>query len=171
MKKVTPIHYWKLALYFLAAMIGMAAIFYISKSGKKIAREERRKVELLTEAMLQISNNSSLSEQNLECYIKVIQNNEIVPIIEVDKDDNIISYKNLDEKKADNPEYIKRELAQMKKFTAPIEISISNNASHYLYFGKPNILSDLSYFPSIQMVVILLIISGIVLDIISITIR
>lgn len=169
MKKVTPIHFWKIALYFLATWIGMASIFYVYKSGKKSAYEERKKVELLTEAMLQISNVNSSSEQNLECYFKIIENNDIVPIILVDKNDNIISYKNLNKKKTDNPGYMKRKLARMKKSTVPIEITISDDARHYLYYGKSTILNELSYITSFLMVLILLVVSGIVLDIISIT--
>jgi hypothetical protein len=169
MKKITPLYYWKIALFFLATMIGMTSIFYINRAVKEIANEERKKVELLTEAMLQISNDKSLSEQNLECYMKVIENNEIVPVIMVDKNDNIISFRNLNKKKTDKPRYIKRKLARMKKLAAPIEILISNDSMQYLYLGKSIIQNELSYFPSIQMVVILLIVSGIVLDIISIT--
>jgi hypothetical protein len=169
MKKITPTHYWKIAIYFLATWLGMVSLFYMCKSGTKIAREERKNVELLTEAMLQITNDKNLSEQNLEYYMKVIENNKIVPVILIDKNDNIISFRNLNKKKTDNPRYIKRKLARMKKFAVPIEIKVANNAMNYLYYGKSIILSVMSYLPAIQIVVILLIISGIVLDIISIT--
>jgi hypothetical protein len=168
MKKIAPLHFWKIALYFLATWIGMASLFYVYKSGKKIAREERKKVVLLTEAISEIVD-ISLSEQNLEYCMKVIENNEIVPVLMVDKNDNIIDYKNLNKKKIDNPGYIKRKLARMKKLAAPIEIIISDDTKHYLYYGKSTILNELSYITSFLIIAILLVVSGIVLDIILIT--
>ena len=146
---------WKFLLFVSAVIIGLSSLWYTSKLVKKLADEERKKVELWAEAQLQIIN-ADLSDQNLDFYVKVLQNNETVPVIVVDTSDNIIFKRNLNSKKIDSPVYIKRKLAQMKEFTAPIEIVISNEEKQYLYYSKSIILKKLTYYPYVQLGVILL---------------
>lgn len=146
---------WKFLLFISAVIIGLSSLWYTSKLVRKLADEERKKVELWAEAQLQIIN-ADFSDQNLDFYVKVLQNNETVPVIVVDTNDNIIFKRNLSAKKINNPVYIKRKLAQMKEFTEPIEIVISGNEKQYLYYSKSIILTKLTYYPYVQLGVILL---------------
>lgn len=146
---------WKFLLFISAVIIGLSSLWYTSKLVRKLADEERKKVELWAEAQLQIIN-ADLSDQNLDFYVKVLQNNETVPVIVVDTTDNIIFKRNLNVKKIENPVYIKRKLAQMKEFTEPIEIVISDEEKQYLYYSKSIILKKLTYYPYVQLGVILL---------------
>ncbi len=146
---------WKFLLFISAVIIGLSSLWYTSKLVKKLADEDRKKVELWVEAQQQIID-ANVSDQNLDFYVKVLQNNETVPVIVVDTSDNIIFKRNLSAKKIDNPSYIKRKLAQMKEFTEPKEITISANEKQYLYYSKSTILTKLTYYPYVQLGVILL---------------
>jgi K+-sensing histidine kinase KdpD len=146
---------WKLLLFVSAVIIGVSSLWYTSKLVKKLAIEERKKVELWAEAQSKITN-EELSDENLSFYVKVLQNNETVPVILVDKNDNIITYRNLNTKKTDNLRYLKRKLSQMKEMNKPIEIVLSENEKQYLYYSKSIILIQLTYYPYVQLGVILL---------------
>jgi len=146
---------WKLLLFISAVIIGVGSLWYTSKLVRKLADEERKKGELWAEAQSKITN-ESLSDENLAFYVKVLQNNETVPVILVDKDDNIITHRNLNPKKADNPRYLKRKLMNMKEQKHKIEIVLSENENQYLYYSKSIILIKLTYYPYVQLGVILL---------------
>jgi len=146
---------WKLLLFVSAVIIGVSSLWYTSKLVRKLAVEERKKVELWAEAQSKITN-EELSDENLSFYVKVLQNNETVPVILVDKDDNIITYRNLNTKKTDNLRYLNRKLSQMKEINKPIEIILSENEKQYLYYSKSIILIKLTYYPYVQLGVILL---------------
>ena len=62
---------WKFLLFISAVIIGLSSLWYTSKLVKKLADEERKKVELWAEAQLQIIN-ADLSDQNLDFYVKVL---------------------------------------------------------------------------------------------------
>jgi nitrogen-specific signal transduction histidine kinase len=146
---------WKLLLFVSAVIIGVSSLWYTSKLVRKLAVEERKKVELWAEAQSKITN-EELSDENLSFYVKVLQNNETVPVILVDKDDNIITYRNLNTNKTGNLRYLNRKLSQMKEINKPIEIILSENEKQYLYYSKSIILIKLTYYPYVQLGVILL---------------
>jgi len=66
-------------------------------------------------------------------------------------------YANLDSAKMKNPDYVSQRLEQMKK-TAPIMIDVAEDA-HYLYYDESSILQQLTYYPYIQLAIIVLFIS------------
>jgi hypothetical protein len=146
---------WKLLLFVSAVIIGVSSLWYTSKLVNKMADEERKKVELWAEAQSKITN-EELSDENLSFYVKVLQYNETVPVILVDKDGNIITQRNLNSKKAGNIKYLNRKLSQMKEMNKPIEIVLSENEKQYLYYSKSIILIKLTYYPYVQLGVILL---------------
>ena len=149
---------WKLLLFVSAVIIGVSSLWYTSKLVRKLADEERKKVELWAEAQSKITN-EELSDENLAFYVKVLQNNETVPVILVDKHDNIITYRNLNAKKTNNIRYLNRKLLQMKEQNNPIEIILSENEKQSLYYSKSIILIKLTYYPYVQLGVILLFIA------------
>jgi nitrogen-specific signal transduction histidine kinase len=146
---------WKLLLFVSAVIIGVGSLWYTSKLVGKLADEERKMGELWSEAQSKIPN-EALSDDILALYIKVLQNNETRPVILVDKDDNIIRYRNLNPKRADNPRYLRRKLMKMKEQDHKIEIVLSENQKQYLYYSKSIILIKLTWYPYVQLGVILL---------------
>jgi two-component sensor histidine kinase len=126
---------WKLLLFVLAVIIGVGSLWYTRKLVRKLADEERKKVELWAEAQSKILM-KGLSEDLMSFFMKVIKNNETVPVILVDKDDNIITYRNLNPKKADNPKYLRRKLMQMKEQKNIIEIELPPENEKELYVNS-----------------------------------
>jgi two-component sensor histidine kinase len=125
---------WKLLLFVLAVIIGVGSLWYTRKLVRKLADEERKKVELWAEAQSKILM-KGLSEDLMSFFMKVIKNNETVPVILVDKDDNIITYRNLNPKKADNPRYLRRKLMQMKEQKHIIEIELPPENEREIYIN------------------------------------
>ena len=126
---------WKLLLFVLAVIIGVGSLWYTRKLVRKLADEERKKVELWAEAQSKILM-KGLSEDLMSFFMKVIKNNETVPVILVDKDDNIITYRNFNPKKADNPKYLRRKLMQMKEQEHIIEIELPPENERELYVNS-----------------------------------
>jgi anti-sigma regulatory factor (Ser/Thr protein kinase) len=146
---------WKLFLFLFAVCIGLLSLQYTNKLVNKIAIEERKKAEMLAEALKQIIY-ANENDANLNFYASIIEDNETVPIIVVDKSDNILLTRNLDSVRMNNPRYIARKLHQMKENTEPIIISLSKDEKQFLYFHRSIILSKLSYYPYVQFGIIVL---------------
>ena len=146
---------WKFLLFIAAVSIGVSSLWYTNNLVRKLAVEERKRAELLAEAQQKFVN-AELTDKNLDFYGKVMQNNETVPVIVVDSLDNILFMRNLDSSKMDNPRYVEKKLKQMKEGGDPVIINLTPTERQFLYYSKSTILTKLTFYPFVQLGIILL---------------
>lgn len=137
-----------------AVLIGVSSLLYTNRLVRKLAAEEKKKIELWTEAQELITKEESIKQ--LGFYLKVIEGNETIPVIVVDSSDHVLFSRNLDSTKTSNPKYIRKKLKKLKQENNPIVINISDKEKQYLYFGKSTIITKLTYYPYVQLGIILL---------------
>jgi K+-sensing histidine kinase KdpD len=147
--------WWKVILLLIAISIGVSSLYYTNKLVKKLSFEESKKVELWAEATRQLGS-SDIEQKDFGFLLEVIQNNRTVPVILTDSANNIISHRNLDSVKATNEKYLKAQLELMKKEKKRIVIDISSKNKNYIYYKESYLLHQLTYYPFIQLGVILL---------------
>lgn len=145
---------WKTYLILVALCIVGASIYYTNGLAREMAEEERKKVVQFAEALeLQtITSDTAVSELAL----KTVQQNKTIPIILANEKDAIIDANNLDEQKIKNDGgYLKRKLAEFKKMHPPIVFDYGFG-KQYVYFGESHLLTQLRYFPFVQLAIIFL---------------
>ncbi len=152
---------WKLYLFLFAATIGIGSLLYTNRLVKLLADEEKKKIELWAAATRQLADLSDISEPNtpqadLGFPLQVVEYNTTIPVIIADQKDYIMYYRNLDSLKMLNPDYRKRKLEQMKSEIEPIEIELGDDIVQYVYYRNSTLLVKLTYYPYIQLGVILL---------------
>jgi signal transduction histidine kinase len=146
---------WKLFLFLFAAIIGLGSLLYTNRLVKVLAFEEMKKVELWAEATKQLAD-ISLTNQDFGFPLHVVQYNTTIPVILVDHEGNITLNRNLDSLKALNPEFLKRQFEKMKDENPPIEVDLGDGLVNYVYYRNSTLLTKLTYYPYIQLGVILL---------------
>jgi len=145
---------WKFYLLFFAILIAIGSFWFTNNLAKKLAREERKKVELWAQGMKEIANIENLDKEYSNIVIEVIENNETVPVILADEENNIISYRNIPGKKKKQEEYLHKLIKEMKKANDPISFTLSKGEKRYIYYKDSIILTQLFYFPLIQLGVV-----------------
>ncbi|HIO73620.1 MAG TPA: hypothetical protein EYN38_11005, partial [Flavobacteriales bacterium] len=143
---------WKYSLLIVAVVIGITSLWYTNQLTEKLSHEERKKVELWAEATRQLANAESSTD--LSFILKVIIDNETVPVILADADDNVISQVNLDSSKVGEEGYLEEQLAIMKSEHEPIEVAIGEDYFQYIHYKNSYLLTQLKYFPYVQLGVI-----------------
>ena len=146
---------WKLLLLVVAVVIGVLTFVVTNNLAQKLSVEERKKVELWALGMRQLSTLDN-EEKDYTFILEVIKNNETVPVILTDKEGQIISSRNLDPHKENDPKYLSRQLGKMKKDNDPIEITLLDGNKNFIYYKESILLTRLYYFPIIQFGVITL---------------
>jgi two-component sensor histidine kinase len=149
---------WKLVLLIIAIIIGVSSLYYTNILVDKLSFEERKKVELWAQATRELAD-SSKAESDPTIALEVIKNNRTVPVILTDNDDNILGSVNLDSVKCKNPAYLQLQLKIMKEQNKPILIEPGYGIKNRIYFKNSTILQQLTWYPYIQLGVILLFIS------------
>jgi hypothetical protein len=146
---------WKLVLLIFAVIIGLFTLLYTQNLVSSLKAEERKKVELWAEATRQLINSPD-NFQNQAFLYSIIENNSTVPVILTDGSDNIISTRNFDPLKIKDGRFLKRELTRMKEKIKPIVIEIGGGHINRIYYKESTILKKLTYFPYVQLSVIIL---------------
>lgn len=135
----------------MAVFIGIGSLWYTSILVNNLEAEERKKIELWAEAQKHVI--ISESNENLDFFYKVLINNETIPVIVIDSANSILFSRNF---KSENPNYLYKRLEKLKQNNEPVIITISENENQYLYYDKSIILTKLTYYPLVQLAVIML---------------
>ncbi|MCB0517232.1 MAG: HAMP domain-containing sensor histidine kinase [Chitinophagales bacterium] len=148
-------YYWKIIIIVFAALIIVFTLLYNYRLAKRLSVEERRRIELVAEAFKHIV--TAKDNDDLTFEFTSVQQNESIPIIIVDENDNVVETRNLDEDKvASDSLYVQNALAKMKNSFPPIEIVLNSQNKQYLYYSESVQLSQLRWYPYFQLGVITL---------------
>ena len=127
----------------------MGSLIYTDYLVTKLKVEERENVRMWAEATSLIS--VADTNQNVEFLSSIIDNNNTVPVILTDESDSIISARNFDAAKDEDPGYLKRALKKIKEKNKPIMINLENGHFNLIYYKDSTILTMLIYYPYIQL--------------------
>lgn len=145
---------WKASLLFGGLIIALTSLFYTNSIVNKLAIEEGKKVELVAEATQGLANIDD-NQQDISFLLRVITDNETVPVICVNEQDIVMSWRNLDSASvANNPEFLQIKLKEMKGIHPPIEIPIADGKKQYIYFENSILIDLLSFYPLMQLCII-----------------
>lgn len=142
-------------LFIAAVLIGLASLFYTNRLVKNMARQEQLKAGMLANAWSQIIN-APAEDTHLDFYAGVIEDNETIPVIVTDSQNEIIMTRNLDSKRVNNSKYLQKQLQRMKENAEPVIIPLPPSDRQYLYFNKSILLTRLQYYPYVQLGIVLL---------------
>ena len=149
---------WKIILFFFATIICIVSLSYTNKLVSDLDSEERKKIELWAEATNQLVN-SGMGPNNNILASRIMQENTTIPIILTNEVGEIIGNRNLRQRPKQEA-YLKKQLDIMMEQHEPIIIEAKMNEqvilTQYLYYKDSYILSQLRFYPLIQLVVIFL---------------
>jgi signal transduction histidine kinase len=144
---------WKIILAFAAICIVCGTIFYSNYLAKKIAKEERQKIEQWAEAV-RSNSDPTVTETNLTAKI-LAENSTDVPILLLSETDSLLDYKNVDSVKiVTDKQYFQQLLSLLKQQHAPIEWKnpLDSLQINRVYYGESKLLNQVRYYPLIQLV-------------------
>ena len=148
---------WRTALAIFAICIVSGTIFYSNYLAKKIAIDERQKVETWVEAQKTILN--ATDQANLNLSIRIATENKDIPIIETNEKDSITNSNNVDTNEiAFNKNYLQSKLYEFKQLHTPIVMLISEKpyVANLYYYGESNLQKEVRYYPIIQLFIVAL---------------
>ncbi len=145
---------WKTYLAVIALLIVSASLYYTSQLAQKLAGEEKKKVEELAGALKTLIRSNNIQETAFASNI-IAQNNTI-PLIILDDKGKITDSKNIDTLSAINPhKVVEEKLEEFRKTHKPI-IADYGTGTDYIYYGESYLLTQLRYFPYVQLAIIIL---------------
>jgi signal transduction histidine kinase len=148
---------WRTVLAVIAIAIVTGTVFYSNHLAKKIAAEEKIKIEQWAEATKDIAN-PNITEIGLAIKIQT-ENSKDIPMIQTDEKDSIMDYRNLDSIKIkEDKSYLGNKLDEFKKLNSPIvwqnpQDSLQTNR---VFYGESYLLKQVRYYPLVQLFIVAL---------------
>lgn len=143
---------WKLGFIFAAVLIAIFSVVVSDLLIKDLAREERQKMEVWSEATrVMTSENPSL---NMQLILKIIQGNTSIPVILCTEQDEVVSYNNIEIPERDPELFLRKKVKELKAKNPPIAIDMEDGSFQYLYYDDSIILKRLLIYPYAQLSVV-----------------
>ena len=144
----------KWLVFLVSLLIGSGSIWYTNLLVDELRERESRQIQLLSSALEYAATTSeNLTFINQE----IIQQNYSIPIIMVDSEGNPLEFRNIKFKKnaneRDSTKTLEKELAEMQEEYEPIHLQ---EADIRVFYRNSELLTNLKYYPYVQLVVILL---------------
>ena len=143
---------WKLGFIFAAVLIAILSVVVSDLLIKDLAREERQKMEVWSEATrVMTSENPSL---NMKLILKIIEGNTSIPVILCTDQDDVVSYNNIEIPEKDSEIFLRKKVKELKAKNPPIVIDMEDGSYQYLYYDDSIILKRLLVYPYAQLSVV-----------------
>ncbi len=143
----------KFGIFITALIIGVGFILYAGNLAKKIAVQERNKIEIWAESVKETSEMSLESEISQTLY-KILLENKTIPVILLDENLNIVTHRNLNENRINDSLYLQKKIKLMKEQNEPIVIEYLAGHKNYVYYEDSALLTNLFYYPYILILIV-----------------
>ncbi|MBK8144563.1 MAG: HAMP domain-containing histidine kinase [Bacteroidetes bacterium] len=136
----------------LAIAIATSALYYARNLTQKLAIEEKKKVELIGQAVESIAKNNTESSGLVESSI--LANNTTIPLYFTDSIGTLLGTNNIDSSLKKDAYDLK--LKEIKEAHPPIKVKLFDNDFQFIYYGESELLKQLRYFPYVLLIVLFL---------------
>lgn len=144
---------WKNFLVLIAVSIAALSLYFANNLTKKLATEEKKRVELISLALE--STVKTNGEQGNIVESKLIADNTTIPLIWTDEHQQIIDVMNLDTL-GESKDLFNQRIEALKKLHPPIVITAIQNQKQFIYYGESELLQQLRFFPYVLLVILFL---------------
>ena len=158
MKWFNNFRYVKYMLVLVAAIIAVASLFVSNGFVNKLKLEEKNKMQVWASAMGSIISAEVNEDVTLEQ--EILSSNKSIPVVLTDDTGSIIQENNIKiPANADSLTVLMERVADMRRKGNVIPIHMDGVGKQYVCYDDSHILTMLSYYPYIQLCVVLLFLS------------
>ena len=148
----------KILLVVAAIVIAAASLVVSHYLVKDLADQEKSRMELWAEAMRSLNMPDTNTDLNL--VLKVIEDNNSIPVIVIDDDQQITAFRNVkirEKNEADSLLYLKSEVQRMKKMKRFIRINLESSSDYIdVCYDESLMIKRLNVYPYIQLGVVMI---------------
>lgn len=166
---------WKWIFLFLSVVLVGFFLIVSNNLVNDLAKQERERMEiwanatkaLATVPMSTDDNGMAMQSGDIDFYLGIIEKNDNIPVLLVDEDNNILMHRNFDlPEPVDtlnpmtlspaNETFLQDKLSHLRNSRNHILIKIDDQITQHLYYEDSTLLTSMSYYPRIQLLVMIL---------------
>ncbi|MBQ8593306.1 MAG: HAMP domain-containing histidine kinase [Bacteroidaceae bacterium] len=155
MEWTNKIRHMKLGLIVMAVVIALMSLGVSHYLVRDLSQEEEQRMEIWAEAMRTLNNADENTDLNL--VLTVINGNNTIPVVVVDNNGDIQTFRNVNIEGKDTIVFLKNEALNMASSKEPIRIMLNERKKEYIdiCYDESLMLKRLASYPYVQLSVVL----------------
>ena len=156
--------YGKIAFLVVAVVVVAIFLYFFNNLVKDLSQQERERMEIWADATKEMITQQSGTD--VDFLFSIINRNHTIPVLLTDDAGNILSHSNFSLPEPidslnpmylsdANVAYLNEKLEDLRNSSNVINIEIAEGSNQYLYYEDSTLLKQLSYYPYIQLLVML----------------
>ncbi|WP_426474250.1 sensor histidine kinase [Chryseobacterium balustinum] len=133
-------------IFSLMTLVVVAIVIASTMVVNYLKKDEVKRVDILVKA-IKFQQDVTPSLEVQELLLAIYSSNTTIPVIILDKNDQIIEYKHLSKEIGDDSQKIITEAKKMEKKYPAIEIKVQGGNDQFVYYDNSKMLNNLQYFP------------------------
>ena len=149
MKRTLSPYLTRVVLIIIAFVMVLFSALFSTHLAARLRSEEQKRMEIWAEATRRLI--TAQPNEELDFYLTIIENNTTIPVYMTNADGECILSRNVPEG-AD----IQRKADKLRESQEPIEVRVGRGVVQYIYYEESSLLTLLTWFPYINLAVVLL---------------
>lgn len=149
MKRTLSPYLTRVVLIIIAFVMVLFSALFSTYLAARLRSEEQKRMEIWAEATRRLI--TAQPNEELDFYLNIIENNTTIPVYMTNADGECILSRNVPEG-AD----IQRKADKLRESQEPIEVRVGRGVVQYIYYEESSLLTLLTWFPYINLAVVLL---------------
>ena len=149
MKRTLSPYLTRVVLIIIAFVMVLFSALFSTYLAARLRSEEQKRMEIWAEATRRLI--TAQPNEELDFYLNIIENNTTIAVYMTNADGECILSRNVPEG-AD----IQRKADKLRESQEPIEVRVGRGVVQYIYYEESSLLTLLTWFPYINLAVVLL---------------
>ena len=140
----------RLVVIAVGLVIGVSSLLFTNNMAVQLREKEKNEVDIWVAAFRELG-----ADPGNPLLLSIITTRNNIPFVLIDRDQRVIASHLIPEHILNHPDLLNQKLVELAEINPRIKVEPLYNETFYIFFDESKLLKSLTYFPYIQLLVII----------------
>lgn len=140
----------RLVVIAVGLVIGVSSLLFTNNMAAQLREKEKNEVDIWVTAFRELG-----ADPGNPLLLSIITTRNNIPFVLIDRDQRVIASHLIPEHILNHPDLLNQKLVELAEINPRIKVETLYNETFYIFFDESKLLKSLTYFPYIQLLVII----------------
>ena len=140
----------RLVVIAVGLVIGVSSLLFTNNMAAQLREKEKNEVDIWVAAFRELG-----ADPGNPLLLSIITTRNNIPFVLIDRDQRVIASHLIPEHILNHPDLLNQKLVELAEINPRIKVETLYNETFYIFFDESKLLESLTYFPYIQLLVII----------------
>ena len=140
----------RLVVIAVGLVIGVSSLLFTNNMAAQLREKEKNEVDIWVAAFRELG-----ADPGNPLLLSIITTRNNIPFVLIDRDQRVIASHLIPEHILNHPDLLNQKLVELAEINPRIKVETLYNETFYIFFDESKLLKSLTYFPYIQLLVII----------------